>query len=359
MTSTALPPTVDRSLPVSSKASSSMGSTRRRRAVLLAKLLGTGAACTWMVVYIDWSLFWDTVRVARYWLLALVVMMRFGGLLLSSYKWQQLLDIHGVQYRLGSLVRWYLVATFLNHFLPSSIGGDAFRVHRTLGNTRARSCAVVAVVMERVTGLLALLVMGLAAAILLYARSSVPAAAGVAIICAGGILAATAGALLDPRLASLRWLATRYAWARKLAIVPELLDDFHRSPRRTLLIAAVSFLFHANKIAAAWLLLFALGTTLSPVTLTVVIAGVEVVGLLPITLGGLGLVEASFVYLSGQFGVPAEPALAAVLLLRVLNLPLSAGGAYFYALGDRAPARVSPPPEEPRSTAAEIRTANP
>jgi uncharacterized membrane protein YbhN (UPF0104 family) len=330
----------------------------RRRAVFLAKLLATGAACTWIILYVDWGLFWDTVRAARYWLLALVVTMRFGGLVLSSFKWQQLLGIHGVQYRLGNLVRWYLVATFLNHFLPSSIGGDAFRIYRTLDNNRSRSCAVVAVVIERATGLLALLVVGLAAAIWLYARSGVPAAAGVAILCAGGILATTAGALLGPRFVSLRRLATRYTWARKLAVVPELLGDFTRHPRQTLLVTAVSFLFHVNKIAAAWLLLFALGTTLNPVILTVVIVGVEVIGLLPITLGGLGLVEGSFVYLSGEFGVPAEPALATVLLLRVLNLPLSAGGAYFYALGDRAPAPVSAPSETPHSTADDIFKAN-
>ncbi|MDH3459150.1 MAG: flippase-like domain-containing protein, partial [Gemmatimonadota bacterium] len=259
-----------------------------------------------------------------------------------------------VRYPLGNLVRWYLVATFLNHFLPSSIGGDAFRIYRTLDNTRARSCAVMAVFMERVTGLVALMVLGLGAAIWAYQRVDEPAAAGIAILCGGGILAALGGALLGPKIVSVRRLAARYGWARRLAIVPELFDDFRRRPRQALLVGVVSFLFHVNKIAAAWLTLYALGITLNPLMLTVVFVGVEVVGLLPITLGGLGVVEGSFVYLIGRFGVPAEPALATVLLLRVLNLPLSAGGALLYALGDR----VSTVPEGQPSTRDNFRQSD-
>jgi uncharacterized protein (TIRG00374 family) len=123
-------------------------------------------------------------------------------------------------------------------------------------------------------------------------------------------------------------------WAQRLIVLRDLLRDFSQQPRKLLVVGSVSFLFHANRICVTWLVLYALGAPLDPVSLTLVLVGVEAVGLLPISLGGLGVVDGSFIFLAGRFGIAPEPALAAMLILRILNLPLSLVGAYFYARGE-------------------------
>lgn len=316
-------------------------------AIILIKLAVTAAACAWILSLVNWTQFWNTVRGATHGILVAVVVMRFGGLTLSAYKWQQLLALHGPAFPLGRLVRWYLVATFLNHFLPTSIGGDAFRVYRTLHNQRSRSCAVFAVLMERATGLLALLALGLAAGLLALPARPDAVVRVVTALCGAGIGLGLAAVWLGPRLIRWEWLPGRGRWGGWLGQIAELAADFRRQPRRSALIAALSFLFHLNKLCAAWLVLYALGAPLDPLGLTLTVVAVEVIGLLPISLGGLGIVDGSFIYLAGWFGVGAEPALAAMLLLRVLNLPLSLAGAYFYVLGDRAPAEAPGAPPQP------------
>jgi uncharacterized membrane protein YbhN (UPF0104 family) len=334
------------------------GRGTRRRVLLGVKLLATLGACAWIVSFVDWAELWRTVRGAHLGIILLVVGMRFGGMTLSAYKWQQLLTIHGVPYRLGRLVRWYLVGTFLNHFLPTSIGGDAYRIYKTLDNQRSRSSAVFAVLMERATGLVALLLLGVVSALVIYRRTGEPVALAVLGICTAGLATAGTIAWVSPRVATLGRFAMRYSWAAWVASLPELTGDFRRHPRRSVVVGILSFLFHANKLLATWLTLYALGTAMDPLVLTLAVVGMEVIGLLPISIGGLGVADGSFIHLVGRFGVAAEPALAAMLLARVLMLPLALAGAHFYALGDRASSRSSPPSVKPLAGRAAPARAN-
>ncbi len=81
------------------------------------------------------------------------------------------LRIHELQFGYGFLSRVLVIAFFLNNFLPTSIGGDAYRVYRTLPPSPPRSSAVSAVLLERVVGLSALLALGFVGALTLYSSN--------------------------------------------------------------------------------------------------------------------------------------------------------------------------------------------
>jgi glycosyltransferase 2 family protein len=80
------------------------------------------------------------------------------------------LSIHRVPFEFRTLQKYYFIAMFFNNFLPSTIGGDSYRVIKTMHNPRSRSSAVIAVLMERLTGLAALLLLGYLGAIVEYLR---------------------------------------------------------------------------------------------------------------------------------------------------------------------------------------------
>lgn len=311
-----------------------------KRTLLVVKLSITVGLCAWIVGYVDWALFWAAVRDSKLWVLGLVFGMRAGGLTISALKWQRLLVVQELRFGLGQLVRWYLTALFLTNFLPTSIGGDAYRVYKTWDNERARACALLAILAERVTGLLALLLLGYVAAIVTYARGGDPVAAALIILVTIALVAGAFGTWVVLRLRLAERLAGMKKIPRILARIPViligLLEDLGRHPRESVAIGAISFVFHMNKILVVWLLLYALGATTNVLELAVAVVAVEVIGLLPITLGGLGLVEGSFIYVMGHFGVGTETGLATMLLMRALMVPLSLVGAYFYSVGDGA-----------------------
>ncbi|MFW6089416.1 MAG: lysylphosphatidylglycerol synthase transmembrane domain-containing protein [Gemmatimonadota bacterium] len=287
----------------------------------------------WIIALVDWTAFLHTLGSASPWIVGIVVVLRFGGLVLSSYKWQHLLAVHSVRYRLARLLRWYLVGSFLNHFLPSSIGGDGYRIYRTWANERGRAVSVLAVVLERMTGMAALAALGYASALVLLLAGRGPLVSGVAIAGSLCLLVAALAVGLSSRFDLLgRLRGSRFG--RYVHGLAALVSDFRDQPLRTSLVVGLSFAFHLNKLVVVWLLLFTLGASADPLQLMVALFIVELAGLLPISLGGLGVVEGSFMVVMAQFGVADEISLATMLLLRVLMLPFYLAGAIFYFLDD-------------------------
>ncbi len=311
------------------------GSSAQRWTLLAVKLAVTIGLSAYIIAFLDWSQFWSVLTDSKLAVIGLVVLMRFGGLTLSAFKWQQLLAIHGLQYRLGRLLRWYLVGTFLNHFLPTSIGGDGYRVYKTWHNGRGKACAVVAIVVERATGMAALFLLGYAAAIATYLSQADPVAGTIAAVGTIGLPLALCVALIAIRFRLLGALTQSRFWPARLTELPALAGDYRDHPRKSALVGLISFVFHVNKILVIWLLLYALGATANPLELTVAVLAVEVMGLLPISLGGLGVVEGSFIYLMGHYGISREIGLATMLLMRVLLLPFVLVGAGLYFIGGR------------------------
>lgn len=317
-------------------------SSSARRWVLLAlKLSVTIGLSAWIVAFVDWSQFWSALSDSKLAVIGLVVLMRFGGLTLSAFKWQQLLAIHGLQYRLGRLLRWYLVGTFLSHLLPTSIGGDSYRVYKTWHNGRGKACAVLAIVVERATGVGALFLLGYAAAIATYLGQADPLAGTIAAVGTIGLSLVLVVGLVSTRFRLVGALKRSRFWPARLSRLLALAGDFRDHPRKSALVVLISFVFHVNKILVIWLLLYALGATANPLELTVAVLAVEVMGLLPISLGGLGVVEGSFIYLMGHYGLSHEIGLATMLLMRVLLLPFVLVGAGLYFIGDRGPRDVN------------------
>src|ERR1043166_1401579 len=106
----------------------------RKRILLGIKFVVTAALCGWIIAWVNWQQFWSAITLVNVWIVLVVLLMRFFGLLISTYKGQSLLAVHGLSYRLKQLFRWYHVSMFLNNFLPTSIGGDAYRIYKTWSN---------------------------------------------------------------------------------------------------------------------------------------------------------------------------------------------------------------------------------
>ncbi|MGD8854516.1 MAG: lysylphosphatidylglycerol synthase domain-containing protein, partial [Gammaproteobacteria bacterium] len=120
-----------------------------RKLLFAVKLTITLTLLAWIIVIIDWHLFWSNLTQIDAYIILIVVASRFLGVAISTYKWQQLLAVHGLRYQFGQLHRWYLAGMFLSTFLPTTIGGDGYRIYKTLDNPRAKSCAALPVIVER------------------------------------------------------------------------------------------------------------------------------------------------------------------------------------------------------------------
>ena len=84
------------------------------------------------------------------------VVTAFVGVILSAWRWQRVLLLFDVRVPLRTLASNYLVGLFVGNVLPSTIGGDVVRVTRSAKPIGSSSVAFASVVLERLTGFVAL-----------------------------------------------------------------------------------------------------------------------------------------------------------------------------------------------------------
>ena len=127
-------------------------------------------------------------------------------------------------------------------------------------------------------------------------------------------------------------LARRLAelWSRLRAEILELLRDDVRT-RRAALFALVNWLFDATCL---WVCLWAYGDRASPGLVLTAYGFASLLGLLPLTPGGLGIVEGSLIPLLIAFGVSGPVAVLGTLTWRLFQfwLPVPAGGVCYLVL---------------------------
>jgi glycosyltransferase 2 family protein len=239
---------------------------------------------------------------------------------ISGLKWQYALSVLGARLPAGLLVRFYCIAHFVGQFLPTAIGGDAYRIYRTLPLTSPRSRAVSAIALERLTGFVILLLMGGGGA-LAIGRTRVLADTYLFVL-GLGIFATLLGILIAQR-GGLRRLS---AWLRSFNWFQALLDDYRQlrtAGLRWLPFIALSVLFQAISIGIIYVLFQGIQShaTLADCAVIAAVAGAATV--LPISINGIGVVEGSLVGAAVALGLSYEGAFVVALLTRLLVAPLS------------------------------------
>jgi len=324
--------------PTQSSDGASQGSSIRRWLVSGAKLLVTLALCWLIISWIDWQAFLATVKGADYRLIAVVFALSLVGVVVSAWKWQILLDGHGIRFPIFALTRWYFIAAFFNAFLPTNIGGDGYRLMKTYHNPKGRARAVGAILLERVTGILTLGFMGYLAALIVWLKTGNPLAGSLAVIGTIGGLSGLLALVLIWRVGLIGPFSRIKMLKKIVDTATDVLADWKGQAGRLAAVMALSTIFHLLRIGFIWLLILALGRPLDPAELTMGLFAVEVAAMLPISLGGLGVMEGSFVYVMSGFGLAHEAGLAGMLMLRVLTLLIGLIGALLYlADGKKTP----------------------
>jgi uncharacterized protein (TIRG00374 family) len=102
----------------------------------------------------------DALGNARPGYIAGAVVVIVGGLLVSAYRWHAYLDALEMRLPIGTLVRLYFVGTFFNAFLPTGVGGDAYKAMRLRHVTMAKAFA--SVLLDRLAGVVGVALVGLA-----------------------------------------------------------------------------------------------------------------------------------------------------------------------------------------------------
>jgi uncharacterized membrane protein YbhN (UPF0104 family) len=262
----------------------------------------------------------------RYLLVAFLLFVLSLGI--RAYRW--LVLIRGLDPRVpfGRLLRLYFVGQFFNTFLPSAFGGDVVRALELTQDTDT-SAAIGTVLLDRMTGLLVLFVMGLAA-LPFYAARMEPWLVGPLIGVAGGGLVVGALVLEGQLLRRLtRWLPASLSLTGHGVLAKVYAAVTGCGWRAVMGAFGVSVVFNLVNVVINWLCGQAVGVGVGLGYFFAVTPLLAVSGLVP-SIGGWGVREAVSTALFAPTGAGANVAAALGMAVGIVTLATGLVGGCVY-----------------------------
>ncbi len=264
------------------------------------------------------------------WILV-ALLMQLTSTYLAAYRWFKISQLLVFKEKLSFYVQSYFKGTFFNQVLPSSIGGDAVRIIDLTRKKYEKKEAFYGVFVDRVVGLVGLLVLNLLATLIFFGTFDNDFSMLIIFITLGGI---TGFALLF-QLHRLTFLAD-IKFLNLFVRLANRLNSLYAS--RTLLIKhiSISVIVHFFSVLTMYGLSLALGLDLSFQTLLIAVPPVFLLTIVPISLAGWGVREGAMIGIFMLIGADQTKVLAMSILYGLLLILSAIPGAYFWIKSKQA-----------------------
>ena len=268
------------------------------------------------------------------WALAVLGLLLFN----NTVRWMIVLNAIHADLNFKIVIRIMYIAAFFNQTLPSSIGGDGFRIFLSRRAGIDLKSAVTGVMLERIATITGLILLVVASQPFLLARIGdnaakyiFPSLAGIALF---GILGLILLGFLPKRFhvwPVMRWLTHLAADTRRLFFSP-------RHAFKAILLGALGNVLLA---LVAFFTFVALNIEVTFLDCLVLIPPVMLITTLPISIAGWGVREGAMVGTFAFVGILESDALIASLFFGLLCVLFSLPGGLLWLIGGHNRAEVA------------------
>jgi glycosyltransferase 2 family protein len=265
----------------------------------------------------------------------LVIMLNF---LLKTYRWASILWIQESDISFGQIVRFNFISMFLANFLPGSISSDFVRFYQISKYTSQVRGAISSILVDRIIGIVSTAIATVIALVVLQQTDLVQMGSLLSYGMFGFLLLSVGVPLALQNsnvIAGTRRLLSRFTGKKLLRRAIDVYEDlllYRDKPGlilKTLSLATLSLVIAAFEFYTVALGLssgISIGYYLIFVPLAIFLA------MLPISWGGIGVLEASMVFFFSKVGMPVEMCLSIVIVRRALFLLSTIPGGMLYMI---------------------------
>ncbi len=305
-----------------------------RLTFFLIKLLISVSIIAFLLTSKDLSVISEHLKTASPFIVILATGLLFILVIPQSFRWQSIIRASGAPFRFRFAIGATLVAWFFNQVLPSSVGGDAFRIWYAKRYGVNLSTAAQSVVYDRISALVAVTVLLLMSIPWLrsFFSSDEPVISiliFVFMLVLGCIFLLTADKMVSFILpTSLRNHIVEFSGtARKVFL-----------SRTGIRVVFLSLGIQFCIACAMWLLAQSMKIQLELVHALLLMPVILFITAIPISIAGWGLRESAMVFVFGMIGMPAESAFSLSvsfgLVMMVTGLP---GGIVWWFMHHKFP----------------------
>jgi hypothetical protein len=285
---------------------------------------------------LDWSAVTTSLVGLHWWALPVAVFLQALAFIVGASRWGALLSAAGVDYGLLRLLRPYFIGSFFNNVLPSSAGGDVFRIYHIHTRQHGAAASFSPVLTERIIGLATLLI--IAASVSPFYPSDNPLITGLAYttqVILAGLLVFLAMLGSPPTYRPIHRYFEQWQHIKSVSHILNISEAVHqclKNPRLLSRVFLLSAIAQFLVVIAFWALGKGIGLDAPLVSFVFVVPLILVAAGLPFAIGGYGVREAAAIALLAASGVDqADGGAIAILYVAVLLLA-SMPGLFLFVL---------------------------
>lgn len=289
----------------------------KKKLFIAIKLLISSGILYYLIRQIDFHDFAYNLSRINILILLIPIIVMLCQVVLSALKWKCILSGDQIYVPLFFLFKSYLLGNFISLFLPSSFGGDIYRVYALKKYNPDFFQNASSVLFDRLSGLFALCSISIISYALFFKSSINYKFMAIYLV----------GVFLFFFMSSGRFLSFFSGTTVKLfSSLLKILKSFNQyRTKKAVLIQSlvISFLFQSNIVVINKVYCIALNIDISLQYLFMIIPLIYLTEVLPISINGLGLREGAFVFFFSQAGCTNEQALGLALLVITMRYMFS------------------------------------
>ena len=277
--------------------------------------------------------------------IGLAIGVTFLQIFLGALRWREISAECGAPLDTKQAMRYNVIGTFFNQTLPSSIGGDAVRLWLVARNGAGWRAATYSIFVDRAIGLIALAIIIVASLPWSYNLITDPQGRSALLLIdfaalAGGLGFLVLGVLPWPWLK--RWWATHHIHACAV-IANRVIFSRDRGPK----IAVLSVLVHVLAVVIAWCVVESIAAPVMFGQIFQLVPPVMLITMLPISIAGWGVREATMGLAFGYAGLVANEGVNVSLLFGAVSFLVGIVGGLVWILSPEKAAKGVKPIEVP------------
>lgn len=323
------------------------------------------AISIFILVYLILKINLDELKsslIAANWVyIVLALCIYIAGQVLNSYKWALLVKTKGVVIPFWNLCSYYFMGMFLNLFLPSIIGGDiprGYYLYKDHGSSSGDGAphitvseAISTVMMQRATGVFALIIIASIMYFIFFFRNPILAkyAPNAEV---SGLLTTIFFVLIIGLVAGTIFIyrfkpnPNRPESSSKLRIFLNDIGGYLHHPKTLNLVILYSFIFQASVVFVNIVIGKAINATVPLTYYFVAIPIIALLAALPISFNGMGVREGAYVFFLGLVGVDKSVAFSIALLWLFIVIASSLLGAPIFIFRGTKPQKPEVYPQK-------------
>lgn len=271
----------------------------------------------WLFRQVDRHSLLEIVRNANKPLLGLAFCFFFIVYTVTLFRWKMLLDAIDMGLTLKRVLISFSGGIFFNLFLPSSIGGDMMRGIDLAAYTKRAREVVATIFLDRLSGYIGLVIMAMFSLAIGWGLIQDTGVLLCVAIIAGILIAALLVLFNNSTYRIVNGLLRSPNAGKIRASITNLHQEIHLfREKRSLMFKNIllSLIVQVGGIASFYSIALAIGIKINMIYFFIFLPVIGAISMLPISIGGLGLRDATTIYLFAKAGVAKDLAFAMSLL---------------------------------------------